>query len=262
MNDTTWIVILVALTMVGGRLAKLYPKLPKGLMPVLSLALGAGAYVAKATQVDGIPVAEALMSWQVIITGASAIVGHDLLKPALVWLTNERIAVLVMGRLAKPEPKEKPSEPGMSAGGAISTLWIWTAVCWFGISIAAVVTPGCGASAQQVQARVADTMAKSVNEAKEQLLVIYEKEGDAAIPAPDRETSDAQLAAVCDRWAPVWAAIKAFAVVHDQWATAIEQGGAVDLEGVLAGFCKFVGLAKPWLELPDIPGAVCPEVSP
>jgi hypothetical protein len=259
MNDTLWSFLLIALTGAGGRLAKLYPKLPKKLMPMLALALGAGLYVLKATQIDGLPAADALMSWQVIITGASAIVGHDLLKGAMECMgMDERLIATILGSLPKPEPKKKPT----NTGGATSMLWIWTAVCWIGIGSAAVVTPGCGASGQQVQARAADAMAKAVNKAKPELLAAYEKEGDAAIPAPDRETSDEQLAAVKERWKPVWDSIKAFAVVHDQWATAIETGGAVDVEEVLAAFCKLVGMTKPWLKLPDIPGVACPEVSP
>jgi hypothetical protein len=279
MNGTLWILLLVALTGAGGRLAKLYPKVPKKLMPALVLALGAGLYVLKARLVDGLPVADALMSWQVILTGASAIAGHDLLKGAAQCMgMDERVITKLLGSLPKPAPATPPpsddEEPGISAGGATSVLWIWTAVCWFGIGVTAVVTPGCGGS---VQARVADAMAKSVKKAKAELLVEYEKEGDTAITkaaaqlgddptdeerAAARAESDAQLAVVKEKWKPVWDAIKAFAVVHDQWATAIETGGAVDLEGVLAAFCKLVGLAKPWLELPDIPGVVCPEVSP
>jgi hypothetical protein len=257
MNETTWILLLVALTGAGGRLAKLYPKLPKKLMPMLALALGAGLHILKATQIDGLSAADALMSWQAIITGASAIVGHDLLKGAMECMgMDKRLIATILGSLSKPEPKEKST----NAGGATSVLWIWTAVCWIGIGAAVVVTPGCGAGAQ---ARVADAMAKAVNkEVKPQLLAIYEKESDAAIPAPDRETSDKQIAAVDERWDPVWDAIEAFAIVHDQWATAIETGGAVDAEGVLAAFCKLVGLAKPWLELPDIPGVVCLAEAP
>lgn len=259
MNDTLWIVILVALTMLGGRLAKLYPKLPKGLMPVFSLAIGAGIYLAKACLLDGMALADALACWQVILTGAGAIVGHDLLKPALVKLLGERGAVRVLGQLDKPNSEIKPKPPS-PAGGASSMLWLWAAVCWLGIGATAAVIPGCGGAQQ---ARAADAMAKAVNGAKAELLVICEEEGDAAIPAPNRETSDAQLAAVKERWKPVWDAIEAFAVAHDRWATAIEAGGAVDAEGVLTAFCKLAGLAKPWLELPDIPGVACPaEVSP
>jgi hypothetical protein len=259
-NDTLWIFLLIALTGAGGRLAKLYPKLPKKLMPILALALGAGLYVLKATQIDGLPAADALLSWQVILTGASTIAGHDLLKGALQCVgVSESTTTKILGQLARPNSEIKPKPPS-PAGSASSMLWLWTAVCWIGIGAAAVVTPGCGAGAQ---ARVADAMAKAVNkEVKPQLLAAYEKEGDAAIPAPDRETSDKQIAAVDERWKPVWDAIEAFAVVHDQWATAIETGGAVDLEEVLAAFCKLVGLAKPWLKLPDIPGVACPAEAP
>jgi hypothetical protein len=120
MNDTTWILILVGLTMLGGRLVKLYPKLPKGLMPVLSMVLGAGIYLGKACLLDGMALTEALACWQVVITGAGAIVGHDLLKPALVRLLGERGAVIVLGQLPKPDPKPKPE----NATGPASIIFV------------------------------------------------------------------------------------------------------------------------------------------
>jgi len=113
MNETLWIALLVALTMIGGRLAKLYPRLPKGLMPAVALLIGAGLYLAKAALLDGVPVADALVSWQVLVTGAGAIVGHDLIKPVLSRWLGEDWAVIIMGRLDARQPKK---QPGVAVG--------------------------------------------------------------------------------------------------------------------------------------------------
>lgn len=276
MNDLEWLALIAAVTGLLGRIAKLrkLPSVPKGVLPYAVLVIGYLIMLGRLVFIDGIAWSDAaLQAWTGLAAGQMAVGGHRTLKPGLVWLTNEQIAEVILGRLpgsavkmalepgVEIAPMEDPT-PTMTTedtkpkntGGAAALLFLFLTLA-FGLL-------GCGPSAQQVQARVADAMAKSVSQAKAELLVAYEEEGDAAIPAPDREASDAQLDAVKEKWKLVWDSIKAFALVHDQWATAIETGEAIDLEGVLGAFCELVGLAKPWLKLPDIPGVACPEVSP
>ena len=116
MNETLWIAVLVALTMGLTRLAKFWPRLPKGLVPLLAVAIGAGLYLAKAVYLDSQPLADAWQSWLVVLVGAGAVVGHDLLKPALTELVGEPLATILLGRIpgSAERPKPPPRKPPAS----------------------------------------------------------------------------------------------------------------------------------------------------
>lgn len=95
----------------------------------------------------------------------------------------------------------------------------------------------CSATALQTQETAARALAVSVNTVSAKLATTYETELTAAVEAPDRATSDAQVLAVVERWAPVWAALDAFAAAHDAWYDAIDRGGTPDPASVLTAYC-------------------------
>jgi hypothetical protein len=271
MTDTLWTAILIALTLIGARLAKCWPKLPKGLMPALALGLGAGLYVAKAVYCDGVAPIEALLSWQVLIAGAGAIVGHDLLKGALGGLLGEERAATLLGRLpaagaapgGDPAPKEpKPSEslapvaaaddpPEEPAGGGGKPGGVSGAIF---IGLLALLLAGCSATGLQIQARTADAIAMGANAGLPTLIGQYREEGRAVIAAATtREEAEQKVAEVKQRWRPVWTAWEALRAAQDAWATALEHGG--DLAGVLATMkVAYCGLRAAWpASVPALP---------
>ena len=122
MTDTLWIALLIAITMIATRLTKLWPRAPKGLIPLVAVAIGAGAYLAYAHYVLGQALGDAWQSWLVVLVGAGAVVGHDLLKPALVALIGEPWAIIILGRIRKTEPKPPTKPPGVAIGGIVLAL--------------------------------------------------------------------------------------------------------------------------------------------
>ena len=93
----------------------------------------------------------------------------------------------------------------------------------------------CGPKAQVV---AADTVATVANAAIDPLLTAYEADGNAAIQnAQTVEELMLAIPATRERWEPVWAALRVFAIAHDAWATALEQGQEGDLAAVQAAWC-------------------------
>lgn len=127
------------------------------------------------------------------------------------------------------------------------------------LTLIIITLTALGCAGRQAEAQLATSMALAAETAKTQLLAAYDAEGKAAIPAPDRATSDKQVETVKAKWAPVWMAFGVFAVVHGAWADAIEQGAAFDLMEILAAFCDLRRIIQPFYELPSITGIVCPN---
>ena len=96
----------------------------------------------------------------------------------------------------------------------------------------------------QAQAVAADTVATVANAAIDPLLTAYEAEGNAAIQRAETvEELMLAIPATRDRWQPVWAALRAFAIAHDAWATALERGQDGDLAAVQAAWCALRAMA-------------------
>ena len=99
----------------------------------------------------------------------------------------------------------------------------------------------CGPRAQVVAAQTVATVA---NAAIDPLMTAYEAEGDAAIQnAQTVEELMSAIPTVQERWEPLWQALRAFAIAHDAWATALEQGQEGDLEAVQAAWCALRAMA-------------------
>jgi len=113
---------------------------------------------------------------------------------------------------------------------------------------------GCDAGALQIQAQTANAVASAANAGLPVLVERYKSEGDAAIErAATRAEAETGVAAVKERWAPVWAAWEALRVAEDGWAVAIEQGGDLGaaIQGLSVAYC---GLVAVWPEdIPAIP---------
>ncbi len=84
----------------------------------------------------------------------------------------------------------------------------------------------CDMSGRQVQAHTANAISQGANSALPILIERYRSQGLKVIEeASTREGAEAQLAAVRQRWAPVWASWEACRLAHGSWAEALEAGG-------------------------------------
>ncbi len=113
---------------------------------------------------------------------------------------------------------------------------------------------GCGGAALQIQAQTANAVAAAANAGLPVLVARYKAEGDAAIAtATTRADAEAGVAAVKERWAPIWSAWEALRAAEDGWAVTIEQGSdmAAAIQGLSVAYC---GLVAVWPEeIPAIP---------
>jgi hypothetical protein len=145
------------------------------------------------------------------------------------------------------------------------------------LSLAGAATlQGCGGSALQVQARMADTLARATNAALPVLAERYESGGNAAIDRGGQPALDAHIAT----WRPVWGACGAVAAegcaggawhalraAQGAWVDAIERqrrGAPTDslallrLAGSLrVAWCSLRAALPPPSPLPDVPGLTC-----
>lgn len=111
MNETMWIMLAAALSGAWGRLVKLYPELPKGLVPWLVLVCGYGVMLMRWHFAEGLQWnAAALAAWDGLAAGLVAIGGHEALKPALRLVMSDEAATKLLGKLPKPAPKADPGK--------------------------------------------------------------------------------------------------------------------------------------------------------
>ena len=179
MNETLWIAVLVALTMGLTRLAKLWPRLPKGLVPLLAVAIGAGLYLAYAVYVVGQPLADAWQSWLVVLVGAGAVVGHDLLKPALSELVGESMATILLGRIpGSAEASASPPKPPTST--------IFVAILLGGL------LGGCAQLGALAQAALGSSLVGTIMDTARSGVAAY------LVRHPDRDREAALTAAAAD----------------------------------------------------------------
>lgn len=147
----------------------------------------------------------------------------------------------------------------------------------------AFVLWGCNPNALSIQAQTANLVASAANSALPILVERYRREGDAAIArSGDRAEAEAAVAAVKDKWSPVWTAWEALRIAEDGWAATLEQGGDAKaaLGALRDAYCALLGawpndvpaiplapIRCPSLPddlaptLPDVPGAPAPPVS-
>lgn len=89
-----------------GRLSKLIPGLPKGLLPWLVLLIGYAATFALGVFRDDLPAAEAaLAAWTGLGWGMAAIGGHEALKPLLSQFVGPEMAIKILGKLPAAKGK-------------------------------------------------------------------------------------------------------------------------------------------------------------
>lgn len=96
-----------------------------------------------------------------------------------------------------------------------------------------------------MQRKIANAIAVTMNETVPLLRDAESQEGDDIIHmSGDEPTARLRLAALEDRWKPVWEAEKALRLAQGIWATALEKGGDRDAaaKAVLAAFCRFAPL--------------------
>lgn len=132
---------------------------------------------------------------------------------------------------------------------------------WFAMmaASASLFALSCGPTALQLQARVADSVARTANAALPSVTAQYRGEALAAVEAAaDKAGAQAAFEAVEERWEPVWAAWDAFAAAEGAWATAIESGKVTPavIEEVIAGYCELRS-AYPQLDVPALAAATC-----
>jgi hypothetical protein len=95
------------------------------------------------------------------------------------------------------------------------------------------------------QAKIASAIAVTVNETVPLLRDAESQEGDDIIhTSTDDVSAHMRLAALEERWKPIWEAEKALRLAQNVWATTLEKGGDKDAaaKAVLATFCRFAPL--------------------
>lgn len=122
---------------------------------------------------------------------------------------------------------------------------------------------GCAGSSAQTQAVVTDRIARSANAALPTIVQAYQAQGDAAIDAaPDRASATAALAAVRQRWAPVWLAWAILRASVETYATALESAhgdtAGLDAAPVERAWCGFLRALPAPLSAAAVTGVVCP----
>jgi hypothetical protein len=146
------------------------------------------------------------------------------------------------------------------------------------IIILALFVQACTPRALQVQAALANDIAKVANTIQPFLMRTYEAQGDRIIEFavlevhqhPEQHDAIVAKAAVDidaleAKWRPTFVAWEAFAAAHNAWATAIDAHNA-DLAAKLAprmldAYCKVQSVAVPDLpkEMLEVGGLVCPS---
>lgn len=146
----------------------------------------------------------------------------------------------------------------------------WVRPVYRGAMLLAVVVLGmwglsqmaCAPSALQVQARAADALGRTVNSATAMFHDMERHEGSAAIKrATTRDEAEAGLQEVELKWKPLWDAVDSFAAAQDAWISAMQSGKPLP-DRLLMAACDLKFIASkvaPAVELPAIPGFVCPE---
>lgn len=121
----------------------------------------------------------------------------------------------------------------------------------------AAISVGCSASALSIQARTADTIARSVNAASTPVIAVY-REAQLRVVGelcPSAEHCDgpavrSAVAAIRARWALVWASHDSLRVILDTWSVQIETcaraQGAACTPDVLAMAGRVLAIATTW----------------
>lgn len=99
MTATLWFLLMVVVTWACGRAAKLWPKLPKGLVPWLVLAIGYVAGFCLAMHHGATVAAAAEQALAGLAAGLVAVGGHEALKPLLAHIVGAELATKLLGKL-------------------------------------------------------------------------------------------------------------------------------------------------------------------
>ncbi len=105
MTETHWLILTAALSGLVGRVTKMYPKVPKGLLPWIVLVVGWAIMFGRGLYNGAEPGTAALEAWTGLAMGVVAVGGHEALKPALSMAIGEERANRVLGHL--PSEGEK-----------------------------------------------------------------------------------------------------------------------------------------------------------
>lgn len=102
MTETMWLVLTAVGSGLFGRIVKLYPKIPKGLLPFLVLGAGYAITFGLAVYGGATPADAAATSWTGLVAGLVAVGGHEALKPGLTRVLGEELAAKALGKLPAP----------------------------------------------------------------------------------------------------------------------------------------------------------------
>lgn len=134
--------------------------------------------------------------------------------------------------------------------------------------LAALLAAVTACGSVQTQAMLADQLAAAANVASVELRETYRLEGHALLDeAADRGLSRAEAHALIEawdaRWKPLDAAQRAFAAVHDEWATYLEGGQSAPAAILAAAVRVWCRVRDAAAELGhDMPALVPCEVTP
>lgn len=106
MSETLWLLLMAVISGGFGRALKIYPRMPKSVLPWLVLSAGYVLSMALAMY-RGLPVDQAAQAaWTGLAAGLIAVGGHSSLRGLLVTLLGSHAADRLLGRLPG-----RPTEP-------------------------------------------------------------------------------------------------------------------------------------------------------
>lgn len=254
-----WFSIVVAASGFVGRVAKAaWSTMPPLVLPGIALASGyLMLFVDLALEPSAPLSVDATTALWGVLLGGAATAGHELAKkllegllvlvPGVTAARATEIAEVILGKL------EERATPPATAKRATQALLL----------VALLALAGCSSTptAKGPEVLIVDAFIGAVDNAVPRLAQLEQREGlDAIAKASSREEAVAELAAVRERWAPVWAGIDAIEATH---AAYIEGGSPLELlKGLHGRYCETRELTGArGVELPDVPLMPCGEGS-
>ncbi len=138
---------------------------------------------------------------------------------------------------------------------ALASVWV---ACWFGMCAV-----GCAAPNRQVQAQIADQIARAANVAEPAIVEEYRRTLFKCLDGAQLRTEYNLCRAKADHdWTRVRLAWGHLRMAQDDYAKALETGGidiTAYLDGLRIAYCEFKAYIPSGYKLPEIPTLVCPE---
>jgi len=147
---------------------------------------------------------------------------------------------------------------------------------WFSFAAKAFVllalvlgSVGCPDWVRQAQIQTANSVAAAANAALPTLVETYRQEGLRVIDEVKEKGGSAAearvaIAAVQDKWKPIWEAWAGLRIAEDAWADALEKGAdtAASLAGLRSAYCGFMARWPSTIPVVPLAPIICGGTAP